>query len=429
MKRRDITIYRASAIRDARGCDARPGTVAVAEGRVAYAGPDSELPRGLREGATVVDRTGELLLPALVNAHAHLDLTDLGPRPFDTQTDDFVGWLRQIIDHRPQAPDDIADAVHHGLRLSHQAGVGWIGDIAGSLDAIHARRQAPSGLRLPGVSYLECFGIGEAGKAAARELDQTLDPLDFEAAAAGWPRGAVLGIAPHAPYSVGKPLYQALAGLSQRRIYRLCTHLAESPEELEFVRDATGPMADLLRELDKWSDAIRPTGKHPIEWLEPALRRGRWTVVHCNYVEDRHIDILERAGASVVYCPIASDYFGHPREGEHRYRDMLEAGVNVCLGTDSILCQPADAAQPLGILPQMRYLYERDGTDPNQLLAMATTHGLQALDFDDRDATLQPRSAAAFTAVPIDPDDPTDALTQALTTDSPAELIVAGARE
>ncbi|MFW6060051.1 MAG: amidohydrolase family protein [Phycisphaeraceae bacterium] len=428
MKARNTKIYRAGAVRDARGCDARPGVVAVADSRVLYAGPERDLPRGLRDGASVVDRTAELLMPALVNAHAHLDLTDLDRRPYDRERGDFTNWLRGVIDDRPQTPDAITDAVHHGLRLSREAGVGWLGDVGGSVDAIYARRQAPAGLRLPGVSYLECFGLGNTGKEVARQVDQALDPLDFEVKVAGWPRGAVLGVGPHAPYSVGKPLYQALAGLSQRRIYRLCTHLAESAEELEFVRDAAGPMAELLRELGKWSDAVRPTGMHPVKLLAPALRRGRWTVVHCNYVEDEHIEILERSGASVVYCPVASDYFGFPREGKHRYRDMLEAGVNVCLGTDSILCQPAEEKQPLGILPQMRYLYRRDGIAPDELLAMATTHGLQALDFDDRDATLQPRGAAAFTAVPIDVEDETDPLVQALDGDAPATLIVAADR-
>ena len=74
----------------------------------------------------------------------------------------------------------------------------------------------------------------------------------------------------------------------------------------------------------------------------------------------------------MAYCPIASAYFGHRG---HRYRDMLDAGVNVCFGTDSILCQPPDEAEPLGILPQIRFLRRRDGVDSEVLLHMATLAG------------------------------------------------------
>ncbi len=421
MKRRSTKIYRGGAVRDAKGCRARPGVVAVTGGQVAYAGSEKDLPRSLRDAGSVVDRSSELLMPALVNAHAHLDLTGLGPRPYEG---DFVAWLRQVVADRPTEPDAIAAAVHRGLELSRMAGVGWIGDIAGSADAIRARREGPGALRLPGVSYLECFGIGAAASDVAKRVEGVLESMEFEVEVPGEPRGTVLGLGPHAPYSVGKEAYDALARLSQRRIYRLTTHLAESPEELEFQRDATGPFAELLRELGKWDDTIKPTSKHPINWLEPALRHGRWLAVHCNYVEDEHIRILERTGTSVAYCPIASDYFGHPREGQHRYRDMLAAGVNVCLGTDSILCQPTDSAQPLGILPQMRYLYARrhgpgatagDGDNARRAGTGISRHRRHASS----------RCAAIFTAVRIDPDDDTDPLVQVLENDAPAELVEA----
>ena len=92
----------------------------------------------------------------------------------------------------------------------------------------------------------------------------------------------------------------------------------------------------------------------------------------------------------------------------------MAAGVNVCLGTDSILCQPADEAQALGILPQMRRLFVRDGTDPMLLLRMATIHGARALCLGPLAATLQPDAPARVMAVRIDPESEVDALTQAL---------------
>ncbi|GAB4110842.1 MAG: amidohydrolase family protein [Phycisphaeraceae bacterium] len=417
MNQQPLTIYRAAAIRDAQGTNARPGAIAVRHGRIVASGHPDTLPKRLLKNAHYVDRPNDLLLPCFVNAHAHLDLTSLGPTP---NPGPFTDWLRHVIQHRPTDPKQIIDSVRLGLKLSRQAGVGHLGDIAGSTAAIMARRQAPRELLTPGVSYLECFGLAGRQDETIRHVERTLSDLPFETRIESHDRGAVLGLAPHAPYSTGLEVYRAANRLSHSRIYRLTTHLAETEEEIQFVREAKGPFVDLLRELGKWDDAIEPTDQHPIDWLEPILKHARWLLAHCNYVDDNHIEILQRTGTSVVYCPIASDYFGHTG---HRYRDMIEAGVNVCLGTDSILCQPADEPQPMGILAQMRYLFRRDQTDPDLLLKMATTHGMLAMEFSENDATLQKRAPAQFAAVRIDPDDPLDPLVQALSSREPVTPI------
>ncbi len=412
-----VTVYRAAAIRDAQGINARPGAIAVKHGRVVASGHPDTLPKRLLKHAVYIDRPDDLILPTLVNAHTHLDLTELGPAPY---TGSFTGWLRSVVKRRPTEPKHIIDAVRKGLLMSRQAGVGHLGDIAGSTAAVMGRRQATRELVIPGVSYLECFGLGNRQNASITQAERALGDLPFESRILNHDRGAVLGLSPHAPYSTGLDVYKAANRLSHARIYRLTTHLAETPEELQFVQDAAGPFAELLKELGKWDDDIQPAGQHPVHWLEPVLKHARWVVTHCNYLDDEHIDILQRTGTSVVYCPIASEYFGHK---DHRYRDMIDAGVNVCLGTDSILCQPPDEPQPLGILPQMRRLFQRDQTDPNLLLKMATTHGMLALEFSENDATLQKRAPAQFIAVKFDKDDPLDPLVQVLSNDHPVTPI------
>ena len=417
MKHEQVTIYRAAAIRDAQGTHARPGAVAVKHGMVVASGHPDSLPKRLLKNATFVDRPDELILPLLVNAHAHLDLTSVGPTPYQGS---FTDWLRSVMQQRPNEPKRIIDAVRHGLRLSKEAGTGHLGDIAGSTAAIMARRQAPKECLIPGVSYMECFGLGANQNGAIVRVERALNDLPFETPIAHHDRGAVLGLAPHAPYSTGLEVYMATRRLSHTRFYRLATHMAETQEEIQFVKDAAGPFAELLKELGKWDDAIEPTGQHPVEWLEPVLKHARWLLAHCNYVDDEHIEILQKTGTSVVYCPIAGEYFGHT---DHRYRDMIDAGVNVCLGTDSILCQPSNEPQPMGILPQMRRLFKRDLTDPNLLLKMATTNGMLALEYTETFATLQKRAPAQFAAVKINPADPLDPLVQVLSGDQPVTPI------
>jgi cytosine/adenosine deaminase-related metal-dependent hydrolase len=421
MKDRPITVLHAGALRDAAGVSLRPGSIAVG-----HAMPGAAYAQVLRVGRArdmpanpdrVIELPDRLLMPTHVNAHAHLDLTLIGSQPFDG---DFPAWLRMVAAGRPIDDDGNARAVRRGVELSREAGVGCVGDIAYFPAAIRARQRTG----LAGVSYLEVFGLGSRQAERIEQTQARLQTLRFAAPAGGGLERVVVGLSPHAPYSAADEVYRWATKMSEEHAYRLCTHAAESREELQFLRDGSGPLADHLRSYG-CSDAdiaAVARGLHPIDHLEPALRRGRLLLVHCNYIEDAHIHRIRKHGASVAYCPVASECFGH--QG-HRYRDMLAAGVNVCLGTDSIVCQPpADAQpQPLGILPQMRRLYRRDGTDPDVLLAMATVNGMRALQWLERDATLGEHAPATFCTAAFDPGDPTDPLEQVLRNDVPAEWV------
>lgn len=427
-----IRLYLAAAVRDApgsvhgkRGVNAAPGAVATQGGRIVAAGTPDDVRRavGREQVAEVVDTYREcLLLPAMVNAHAHLDLTSLGPRPW---SGDFGAWLRTISAERPTDPAAVRAAVLEGVRQSRAAGVEFVGDIACGVDAVAARQAAG----LPGVSYVEVLGL--AGRQAERlaQLEERLETLPFEAPCPGHQRGAVVGLAPHAPYSVGRDVFEAVTKLSENRAYRVSTHAAETPEELAFLRDGSGPYAAHVKHYG-YTDAdiaAHASGLHPIDHLEPYLKRGRWLLAHCNYLHDEHVRLLKRTGTSVAYCPVASDYFGHHTEDgdRHRYRELLEAGVNVCLGTDSILCQPPTAEQPhpMSILAQMRHLWRRDRTPADLLLAMATVNGMIGLEFGEDEVTFTRGAPALFSSVWIDVDDETDPLEQALTNLHPVVAI------
>ncbi|MCC6680965.1 MAG: amidohydrolase family protein [Phycisphaeraceae bacterium] len=399
-KRRPTRILVAAAIRDAAGVNARPGAVAVRDGRIVSSGPaDLVLNDKALDPSVVRTLPGVCLLPGLVNAHSHLELSRLGPRPYDASRG-FTGWVAKL--RQAAGPLDKIASARQGARASLAAGVCAVGDIASSRAVIETVRDAG----LTGVGYLELFGLGET----------KVPPVDPGVGAEG------VGYQPHAPYSAGPGLFKAAveSGLP------VCTHLAETLEEHRFVRDAGGPFRELLEDLDKWRDefAVMYRGHaSSIQWMRPHLEARPWLLAHCNYVSDDDMKLLADTGASVAYCPIASDYFGH---SGHRYRQMLEMGVNVCLGTDSILCQPKGETSPHGILPQMRYLFQRDRTDPDLLLKMATVNGARALDLPDDFATLRPGAqlpgAHLLTAM-IDPHDETDPLRQLLREDQNLEVL------
>ena len=414
---RSTTIYRCGALLDAAGTCSRPGDLVVCNGIIAPIPPP---PNASEPPPTVINLPEMLVMSAMVNAHAHLDLTAVGSRPY---AGDFFDWAGWIMAWRQDHPEKTVEAVKLGVAMSQGAGVGWVGDIAGSDEAVKAFVRSG----MAGVSFIECFGLGlrqvDAIDNMRRRLTGLSESLD------GADDLCRVGVQPHAPYSAGPALFDAATTVAEQSDLPLCTHLAETPEELQFVRDAAGPLADRLRSWGKWDETIEGSGLHPVDWLRPQLARRPWLLAHCNYVEDEHIRVLADCGASVVYCPVAGDYFGHPRNrpGGHRYRDMLDAGVNVCLGTDSILCQPTEQEQPLGIMAQMRHVYRRDGggTDlANTLLKIATINGLKALGLDPTLATLQPGAPARLAGVRFDPSDPADPLTQVLENDYPVESIV-----
>jgi cytosine/adenosine deaminase-related metal-dependent hydrolase len=234
------------------------------------------------------------------------------------------------------------------------------------------------------------------------------------------PFGVRLGLPPHAPYSCGPDVYRfaAASGLP------VATHLAETLEELRFVANADGPLANLLRSIGVWDETITALGGHPIDALADALAAAPFVLAHLNYIEPRHIDRLAQWSIAVAYCPRASAYFGHPHPGTaefpnttpHRYRDMLAAGINVALGTDSIVC--LNTPDRISVLDEMRLLHERDDADARTLLRMATTNGARALGFDPDLVTFAPGTTAGVLALPIDPASSVDPLTQALRSDA-----------
>jgi len=408
-------IIHAGAVRDAVGTALRPGDVYLIGDEIATVGSPEDVgawigqhfPNEEPEHLSMSDR---LVLPALVNAHAHLDLTHIGPIPFDG---DFAKWADRVRVERAVESMDIMDSVQRGIELSLIGGTGIVGDIAGVGSLIPVLALS-SQTTLRGTSFIEFFGLGERQSQVIEWLrvyvegwvasPDTLDRSRFR-----------FGLQPHAPYSTGLEVYRAAVELARKHGLCLSTHLSETREEEQFTRSVSGPLADLVRRIGKWDDSITATGYHPIDHLADVLEAGSyysgpgWIAAHVNYADDSHIDRLAETKTTVAYCPRTSDYFGHR---EHRYREMIERGVRVALGTDSIL--GLSTPDRISTLDEMSYLYQRDGTDPETLLTMATTVGAVALGFDPSLVTLSPGAVAGLIAIPFNVDSPVDPLEQVL---------------
>ncbi|MFO0875394.1 MAG: hypothetical protein U0575_15695 [Phycisphaerales bacterium] len=254
--------------------------------RVIAAGSPESI--GAVADATRVRLAGHTIVPSLVNAHSHLDLTHIGPRPFAaaggsasasagtaaaTSDGTFAGWAAFVRSNRATTDRAIAASVDRGIELSRAGGVAAVGDIAGMRSPVPLARQRAAGLR--GVSFIEIFGVGRRQAAAIDAMREiaagwnNAAPSDVDGSTA-LPPIAVCGLQPHAPYSCGTEVFVAAGELGERTGVPLATHLAETLEELEFAEHGTGPLAGLLREVGAWDESIRPWGAHPVEALAGA---------------------------------------------------------------------------------------------------------------------------------------------------------------
>ncbi|GIK19386.1 MAG: 8-oxoguanine deaminase [Phycisphaerales bacterium] len=434
--------YEADAAFDASGLVSAPVSLLVevsATGRavaLAVGRPDEVSRHPGAPAAREVSLRGWVLLPGLVNAHTHLDLTHLGPREHDPE-DGFVAWVETVRAGRRQGDEEIAESVRLGVGLCLAGGTVAVGDISGApsgrptVAPLRALREGP----LSGVSFVEFFAAGALRDRSLARLDQFLEEHAEELTAGSLVRA---GLQPHAPNTVEPGGYEHAVALAQRYGLALCTHLAETVEERRFIADAEGPQRALLERVGAWEDRLLGVfgcGLHPIDHLAPTLSRAPFLVAHVNDCPDEErLRVLARAGVSVAYCPRASAYFGAPaRFGAHRYREMLAAGINVCLGTDSIVNLPREAADEsrggMNVLDEMRVLVERDGVDARTALAMGTTNGARALGLDEAGFLLRARGrVAGLVAVRLSGGraTPTPTLETAILRGGPPRLLLIG---
>ncbi|MCH8271112.1 MAG: amidohydrolase family protein [Planctomycetes bacterium] len=431
-----VELFEGLAVIDAAGTQHRPGALLVERGRgmprlLAVGTPAEVASHPAANAARLVQRPDSVLIPGLVNAHTHLDLTHVGPLAHDPD-DGFMPWIERVRDAREAEVESIARSVGEGVELSLAGGTVAVGDIAGSVGAslnttpFHVLAASP----LLGISYLEFFGIGR-GEPAAMERLHALEAGLAERVLSG----VRLGLQPHAPYSVGPAVFRDAVRLATGLDLPVATHLAETPEEIAFVAAARGPQRAFLERLGIWDDSIlgwAGRGDTPVGLLAPVLGQAPMLAAHVNAADDADLQILAKTGTRVAYCPRASAYFAAQASfGPHRYREMLDAGIVVALGTDSIVVLPPDAdgaVSRISVLDEMRLLHRRDGTDPTLLLEMGTRNGAIALGLDPAWFTFgAERSIAGVVAVKIDPASTDDPLATVLRTDGRPELLLAAA--
>ena len=198
------------------------------------------------------------------------------------------------------------------------------------------------------------------------------------------------GLSPHAPYTASAELYRRCAQSGRF----ITTHVAESVEEDEMFRHGRGRLYDAFRERGRDLSDCGRIG--PVELLHRYGVLGRHCLaVHANCLTADDVRLLAETGTSVVHCPKTHRYFCRPPAP---LAALVGAGVNVCLGTDSLASNDT-----LDLLAEMREV-ARVCPDwlPARIVAFATTNAAAALQQAGRLGTLAAGAVADLIAVPVD---------------------------
>lgn len=315
------------------------------------------------------------LIPGLVNAHTHLDLSGARGLVPPTDPDHFTDWLKGVIAYRRSRSEEqtLAD-IETGLAECLRYGTTLIGDIASEGKSWDALSRA----KTRSVVFNELIGLGQERAVSGFQR--------FEQWWASHTANTVRAeFSPHAMYSTRHTMFK----VGERG--DIATHMAETSAEVQLLLSRDGPFVDFLTELGvlDWSG---------IGSLEQTLIRTqsnrRTLLAHCNYLPTELWRHIATPNHSVVYCPRTHAAFGHP---PHPFREFLARGIRVCLGTDSLASNP-----DLDILAEARFVHAKYPDFPGgQLLKMVTMIGAETLGWADECGSLEVGKSADMVAVSI----------------------------
>ncbi len=350
--------------------------LAVHEGRIAALLPRKEA-RDLYRPEETVRLPGHALTPGFINAHTHSAMSLL--RGF---ADDLPlkTWLNEHIwpvEGKLAGPDFIRDGAELTIAEMLRGGTTCFNDMYFFPDVV-ARCASRMGIRaVLGMIVIE-FPTPWA-QDPAEYLSRGLQVRDE------FKSDPLLSFvfAPHAPYTVSDDSFERLRAYADELETRIHMHLHETADEV--------------------ADAEKEQGERPLARMERlGLLNPSLLAVHMTQLSDEEIRRVAEHGASVVHCPesnlkLASGFCPTAR--------LLEAGVNVALGTDGAASN--NDSDMLGEMRTAALLGKAVAEDPaalpaEEVLAMATIHGARALGLEEETGSLMPGKWADLAAIRLD---------------------------
>jgi 8-oxoguanine deaminase len=365
------------------------GGLLVRDNVIEMVGPSSELPQ---EADRVIDASGMVVLPGLVNTHHHLYQTLTRALPA-VQGVELFDWLVALY---PIWAELTAEAVY----VSAQIGLAEL-MLSGCTTANDHLYIYPNDVTLDaeiraaqelGIRFHPCRGSMSLGKSKGglppdsvvqteeeimadcqRVVDTYHDPNPYAMCR--------IVIAPCSPFSVTEELMRQSAAWARQQGLTLHTHVAETLDEEEFC--------------------LRKVGLRPVEYMQELGWVGEdvW-YAHAIYLSEEEMDLLAETGTGVAHCPTANMRLG---SGIAPIREMLDRGVKVGLAVDGSASNDSShmlAEARMAMLLQ-RVQKGAGALSAQEALKMATLGGAAVLGRDDI-GSLSPGKAADFIAISLD---------------------------
>ncbi|MDE0159328.1 MAG: amidohydrolase family protein [Candidatus Dadabacteria bacterium] len=346
----------------------RNGAVVVDGGRIVDIGTSDRIETDY-PGLQKIRRPNSIILPGFVNAHTHLELSWTKGKIRDFK--DFTGWLERLITLKAGGvnQDLVEDSMRAGIRDVIESGVTTVGEIS-SLDFDGREMLKGSGMRI--IAFLELFD----------RISPRLSSLEFQSEDLYEERPF-----PHAPYSCGPELLEAVFTRTRKTSVATGIHLGESPDEVDFLKNLPNEFERKIFPLIKKETFKRPRADTPTLYINRFLRGKdvKLSAVHMVQVGDEDMEVIRSADIGIILCPRSNVLLGVGKPNLSRMLDHERVG----LGTDGL-----SSNSDLDFFREIRFLHDimvEQGIRQSARLAVysATLGGARALFIEEKTGSLE----------------------------------------
>jgi len=387
-------IIRARIVATMEGQPIENGAVAVLGNRIVDVGRFNDIKT--RNSGETIDLGEQILLPGLINAHCHLDYTCLREK-IPSQIS-FTDWIRAINAEKSElSPKDYRASIDDGFAEAKRFGTTAIANLTAFPELVSQVQP-----------LIRTWWFAELIDVRSPERANELVDCTVKSLGRAQQPGALWGLAPHTLFTASKDLFRRCREIAHRKHILLTTHLAESREEMEMFRDASGPLYGFMKSigrpmndcgsktpleffLDLIGSGGPPNSQRTIEVSRPYLF---WIVAHLNELAESDFNLLEKLNREfdVVHCPRSHNYFGH---GPFAFDRLRSLGFNICLGTDSLASN-----QTLNLFDEMRTFRKNfPRVSPEEIFQMVTVNSAHALRCENELGQIRPGFRADLIAV------------------------------
>lgn len=343
-------------------------------------------PLDLPPGTEVRDLGDVALIPGIINAHCHIQLSWTAGRTLWGQG--FSPWLRSLIGllRTQDPPEERAAAIDGACAALADCGTRHAGDYAGqnllTVDAAAARHEV-------GITHFcEWFGA----KTPFIDQRRPWPPRCRYAAATVPGLGRRCAPAGHALYSTDEDVLRDAHAFCKALDRPFALHLAENEEEMRLLELGDGPLWEL------YAGTVLPHSwqaphMRPVAWARSLGLLGPGTLaVHCVHVDAAEAALLAHSGTAVCLCPRSN---ANLAVGVAPVEMLAHAGVLLCLGTDGL-----SSCTDLDVRKEAVALRQRWGLPAEALIRMLTVNAVAALGLGDTLGRLYPGSTAGIAVLP-----------------------------